>query len=382
MIKKRLSKQSFGTMPLWVVWISVLMVTTAQVTSARSDSSNEPDKQQVTRQLAQDWMQIGTRQYERGFYKQAEQSLQFALDYQEGLTQSERKQVKELLGKIQSGATERTYIQENLRAADELVNQGELLKAKTILKEIQDKQFLTKQEHDLIAKSLKNIDSQLNRQEKEIAELYNASLEFYHKGQLEKAREGFAKIDSILAKKAELSKSADAMQTQVVPQTLQTPAEVTAVEQNSTTIKNKSDNEASAEKTNNKAIENEATEAAEANKVKSIQEPNKASLFEIAEPKTIEGPAVDENSMNEKSTDDKENIMRSYTKAVVSDALVKSQNYIDQGNFEQAKETVEAAEQIVNKNHLYLGNDLFGQYSTKLKQMAEKIVQEKNRRSK
>lgn len=369
-------------MPLWVVWISVLMVTTAQVTSARSDSSNEPDKQQVTRQLAQDWMQIGTRQYERGFYKQAEQSLQFALDYQEGLTQSERKQVKELLGKIQSGATERTYIQENLRAADELVNQGELLKAKTILKEIQDKQFLTKQEHDLIAKSLKNIDSQLNRQEKEIAELYNASLEFYHKGQLEKAREGFAKIDSILAKKAELSKSADAMQTQVVPQTLQTPAEVTAVEQNSTTIKNKSDNEASAEKTNNKAIENEATEAAEANKVKSIQEPNKASLFEIAEPKTIEGPAVDENSMNEKSTDDKENIMRSYTKAVVSDALVKSQNYIDQGNFEQAKETVEAAEQIVNKNHLYLGNDLFGQYSTKLKQMAEKIVQEKNRRSK
>jgi len=375
LVKIKLLNQSFGKITVQVVWIFILMVTTAQVTAAPADS-NEPDKQQVIRQLAQDWMQIATKQYERGLYKQAEQSLQCAMDYQESLNAAERKRAKELLEKIRSSATERNQIQENIQAADELVSQGEPVKAQAILKEIQDKKSLTKEQQEIIAKSLKNIDVQIKRQEKEVTEIYDASMEFYRRGQLEKAREGFAKIDSILAKRAEFSKPFNTKVEQVINQVPQVPAEAKIAEPNDNTIGNKP---------NKEALGGDAvSESGEPNETEPevIQNPNKDSLFEIAEPKTIEKPQTDKGGTNEKDTDAKGNIMRSYTKAVVGDALVKSQNYIDQRKFDKAKETVEVAEQIVNKNHLYLGDELFKQYNTMLKQQAEKVIQEKNRRSK
>jgi hypothetical protein len=185
-------------------------------------------------------------------------------------------------------------------------------------------------------------------------------MEFYRQGQLEKARDGFAKIDSILAKRAELSKP-------------QVPAEPKIVEPNDYTLENKQ---------NKKEVFEDKSGEPNETEPEVIQNPSKDSLFDIAEPKTTEEPEADKSDTNEKDADAKENVMRSYIKAVVSDALVKSQNYIDQSKFDKAKETVEAAEQIVNKNHLYLGDELLKQYSTMLKQQAEKIVQEKNRRSK
>ncbi len=370
MVKIKLLNQSFGKITVQVVWIFILMVITTQVAAAPADS-NEPDKQQVLRQLAQDWLQIGTKQYERGLYKQAEQSLQCAMDYQESLNAAERKRAKELLEKIRSSATERNQIQENIQAADELVGQGELVKAQAILKEIQDKKSLTKEQQEIIAKSLKNIDVQIKRQEKEVTEIYDASMEFYRRGQLEKAREGFAKIDSILAKRAELSKPFNTKVEQVINQVPQVPAEAKIAEPNDNTIGNKP---------NKEALGGDAvSESGEPNETEPevIQNPNKDSLFEIAEPKTIEKPQADKGGTNEKDTDAKGNIMRSYTKAVVGDALVKSQNYIDQRKFDKAKETVEVAEQIVNKNHLYLGDELFKQYNTMLKQQAEKVIRKK-----
>jgi len=375
LVKIKLLNRSFSRIALRVIWIFILLVTTAQVTATGADLS-EPDKQQVIRQLAQDWLQIGTKQYERGFYKQAEQSLQYAMDYQESLSAAERGQVKELLEKIRSSVTEKNQIQENAQAADELVRQGELVKAQVILKEIQDKKSLTKEQQEIIAKSLKNIDVQIKRQEKEVTEIYEASMEFYRQGQLEKAREGFAKIDSILAKRAELSKPLNTKMEQVINHVPQVPAEAKIAEPNDNTIGNKPNKEALGD--------DAVSESGEPGKAEpeAMQEPNKNSLFEIAEPKTIEKLEADKGGTNEKEADAKGNVIRSYTKAVVGDALVKSQNYIDQRKFDRAKETVEAAEQIVNKNHLYLGDKLLKQYSTRLKQQAEKIVQEKNRRSK
>jgi len=387
LVKIKLLNQSFGTIALRVIWIFILLVTTAQVTVAPADL-NEPDKQQVIRQLAQDWLQVGTKQYERGLYKQAEQSLQYAMDYQESLSAAERGQVKDLLEKIRSSVTEKNQIQENIQAADELVKQGELVKAHALLKEIQNKKSLTKEQQEIIAKSLKNIDAQIKQQEKEVTEIYVASMEFYRQGKLEKAREGFAKIDSILAKRAELSMPQNAKMEQVINPVPQVPAEAKIVEPNDNTLGNKPNKEAFEDESDDKSIEkgsdDTVSESNEPGKAEpeAIQEPNKNSLFEIAEPKTIEKPETDKGGTNEKEADAKGNVIRSYTKAVVDDALVKSQNYIDQSKFDRAKETVEAAEQIVNKNHLYLGDELFRQYSNMLKQQAEKIVQEKNRRSK
>ena len=56
------------------------------------------------------------------------------------------------------------------------------------------------------------------------------------------------------------------------------------------------------------------------------------------------------------------------------------QNYISQDEFDKAKEEVERAERIVNEYQPDLGDELFRQHSGELKQLAEKIVQEQDKR--
>jgi tetratricopeptide (TPR) repeat protein len=57
------------------------------------------------------------------------------------------------------------------------------------------------------------------------------------------------------------------------------------------------------------------------------------------------------------------------------------QNYISQDEFDKAKEEVDRAERIVNEYQLDLGDELFRQHSDELKQLAEKIVQEQDKRA-
>ncbi len=76
----------------------------------------------------------------------------------------------------------------------------------------------------------------------------------------------------------------------------------------------------------------------------------------------------------------KRNILRSHTTAVVNDAVAKAQNFVSEGKFDQAKQAVEEAERIINKNQLHLGAELFEQYSRQLKQLNEQILREQNER--
>jgi general secretion pathway protein D len=60
--------------------------------------------------------------------------------------------------------------------------------------------------------------------------------------------------------------------------------------------------------------------------------------------------------------------------------VAKVQNYISHDEFDKAKEEVERAERIVNEYQQDLGDELFRQHSGELKQLAEKIVQEQDKR--
>ena len=72
------------------------------------------------------------------------------------------------------------------------------------------------------------------------------------------------------------------------------------------------------------------------------------------------------------------NIRRSRTKAVVNDAVAKAQRHISEGEFGKAKEAVETAERTVNEYQLDLGDELFIQYSSELKQLSEKIIEDRS----
>ena len=372
--------ESFGRKALLVILASVLLVAAVLSEAARSESG-EAYKRKVIHQVAQDWIQVGMEQHRRGFYKQAEKSFLQAQEYQEYLSDAEREKLNEVLQQTHTTVVERKRVLAMILRANELVGQDRLADAKALLERVRGNAFLTKEERELIIKGLKEIDnwlygqraerkpiiedfgrvdSQLDKQREEIAELYNRNVELYLAGEFEKAREGFAKIDDILARKAEPSAPTKAGRVAAgVPELEETVAAV------------------------RDELLDAGTEPAQKAEpqmplIKSgTGKPSWRPGIGAAELKVPE-PVTDEVDSTEVANR-KRNILRSYTRAVVNDAVAKAQNYLSQGEFDRAKEVVAEAEQTVNKNRLHLGNSLFRRYSNRLKQLAKKIAQRQSK---
>ena len=401
MDKIRFLIESSGRKPLLVILVSLLLLTTSALSDVAPSQPSGADKGKIVRQVAQRWIQVGAEQYKRGYFKAAKQSFLLAQDYQEYLTADEREKLTALLEKTHKGILEREHILETIRTADGLVKQGELIKAKARLEEIKDSEFLTEAERELITKGLNKLGNQLDEQKKEITELYNRSVEFYNAGQLEKAREGFVKvaasdlvaappgetaedyllkIDGILAQRAEPS----------------APTEAQPEDTLGTTIASIAKELLGGEAEPNEVAEQQVVQ--EPNERQVVQEPNEQQV--VQEPNGLGGAAVPEGEARlpkglsvgqatepvaSKDTyieviNRKRNIRQSHTSAVVNDAVAKVQNYISQDEFDKAKEEVERAERIVNEYQPDLGDELFRQHSGELKQLADKIVQEQDKR--
>ena len=67
-------------------------------------------------------------------------------------------------------------------------------------------------------------------------------------------------------------------------------------------------------------------------------------------------------------------IIRTYTKAVVEDAAAKVGYHISRGELDKAIAVVRTATQTVKENRFLIGDELFAQYSVRLKQLADRIV--------
>jgi type II secretory pathway component GspD/PulD (secretin) len=379
--KIRFPIESFGRNSLLFILVFLLFLTPVIAEVAPSKPS-EDNKAQVVRQVAQKWIEVGAEQYRRGYFKAAKQSFLRAQDYQEYLTADEREKLTALLEKTHKGILEREYILEAIRTADELVKQGEQDKAKAKLEEVKDSEFLTDSERELIAKGLKKLSEQLNEQKNEITELYNNSVELYKAGELEKAREGFVKIatndsdlveappgetaedyllkiDNILAEKAKPSAPAEAQPEDTLGATI---AAITKELVNGKKIKPVEPNE---------VIEQPV-----------VQEPNVQPA--VQEPTKVEVAAAPEEAPEDtyiKVITRKRNIRQSHAGAIINDAATKVHNYISKDEFNKAKEEVERAERIVNEYQLDLGEAFFKQYSDELKQLAQTIVEQQDKRA-
>jgi len=368
----RLLTKSFGQKRLLVILASILLVTSVLSGQALSQAS-ETDKEKIVRQVAQKWIQVGTEQHKRGFYKAAEQSFLRAQDYEKYLTAAEREKLSRLLEETHVASLERRRILGHIQTADELEKQGELIKAKAHLEKVQDSEFLTEEERNLIAEGLKEIDNRLGEQKRQIAEVYGRSVEFYHAGQLEEAREGFIKasksglLSAAEAEKAEdyLVKIEDALAEKVEPLP---PIEAKAEKKPAA----KAVEQVEAEKEGLGAIE-EALFGFEAEpprdtEAEVVREPEKPSEpAEVSEDAAVKGSYIE-------VVNRRRNILRSHTRAVVNDAVAKAQDYISRGEFDKAREAVETGERAVSENRLHLGDEFFEQCSGELKHLREKIA--------
>lgn len=351
---------SFTVLTL-IVLLIVLIVSGSEVARAQVKAGS---REKMVRQAAQDWIEVGMEQYRRGFYEQAEQSFLGAREYEEYLIADERERLNGLLEKTHTVLLERKRILEHIKTADGLVARRELAKAKAYLEKVKNSESLTEEGREQIAKSIRKIDNRLNEQKRQIAELYERSMEFYCIGEFEKAREGFARIDSILAQMAKLSVSTKAQAVEELAE-----ATVEAVEDETVDVEAGAVEKAEPEVPliQSGAANSVLVAVAEPE----LGEPN------VAKPKVTE-PVTDDRGSIEVTTNRKRNVLRSYIRAVVSDALSRAQIYVSRGQFDKAKKAIETAEQTVKENRLLLGDDLFRRYSSELKQVAEKIVQGKS----
>ncbi|MGD1043623.1 MAG: hypothetical protein ABR913_11290, partial [Sedimentisphaerales bacterium] len=87
-----------------VLLTSILMATTALAEDA--PKADKGDKDKVVRQIVDNWIQIGTEQYKRGFYAAAEKSFMRAKDYEESLTAEERTKLNKSLQMAHKAAVE------------------------------------------------------------------------------------------------------------------------------------------------------------------------------------------------------------------------------------------------------------------------------------
>jgi hypothetical protein len=111
--------------------------------------------------------------------------------------------------------------------------------------------------------------------------------------------------------------------------------------------------------------------------LKTLKNKSPDLLDEHSKANIEQSPADKDNKTISANGFNKRNILRSYTAAIVNDAAAKAQNYIDQGKFGKAQQIVETAEELVNKNRLYLEDACLRQYENQLKQLAERIDNER-----
>lgn len=373
----------------------------------------EQEKAKTLREVAQNWVRVGVSQYKRGLYPEAEKSFLTACDYQEYLTAEEHKQLEEHLTKAHQACVERQAVLEHIKEAEDLLSQGQPIKARAHYEKVRNSPYLARQERGQVAKELKAIDEGLDKQTKEITELYNRSVEFYRAGKLEEARVGFVEvarygllvapkghsaedylvqIDNILAERLKGKSPAGS----TVPLTHPVAA-APNVEEKKTSDTNqpapaetelellqpgleqpfgselKVELQPVAKEQDAKRQQPSSPLVSAKNDDTSEQSRERRAVAgeEMAEVTTVAEPAPGETAS---AVDARTKIIRTYTKAVVDDAAAKVEYHIGLREFDKAVAAVRTATEVVKKNRSFIGDELFVQYTIWLKGLADRII--------
>jgi hypothetical protein len=340
----------------WLRFITaqVVLFSASACLAAEPDMPSEKDKAAVLHQTAQDWMDVGIAQSKKGLYGQAEKSFLAAKEYEEYLTAAGQKQLEKYIAKANQATAENQPISEHQK--------GKLIG------------------------------------------IYYRSVQLYNAGKFEKAREGFVEvakyglvvpkgrpaedylvqIDSILISpfravpdsNLPLVNKAQEKTTQPLPPVAPQPAKKKLKTKNVTQpslpegevafLKPKSDKLPVTKKADEQSPVSEAqeqtTEETEppAKTVTSSANAQKLTLESKVEMATAEDP--------------REKIARTYTKAVVEDAAAKVEYYVGRDELDKAVSAVRSATLAIRENRPLIGDELFVQYSVRLKQLADKIA--------
>jgi hypothetical protein len=380
---------------LRLITVQVVLLSAAVCFAAEPNSQSEKEKTAVSREVVQDWIQVGISQSKKGLYEQAEKSFLAAQEYQEYLTAEEQNQLEKYIAEANQAVVERQPVLEHIKKARELLSQGQPVKARAHYEKVRKSPYLTEQERKQIDQEIKNVDDNLDKQRKEITEIYNRSVQLYRAGEMEKAREGFVEvarygllvvpqgqtaedyliqIDSILTEQLKDTSDANAPLPSVTPLPAKEEPKIKNVNQptlpesevallkpgpDKPPVEKQGDMKPEASQTQEKTAE-----VAAVAEPLSQTETSSAGVQEVTPESKVE-TAPDQDA--------RVKIVRTYTKAVVEDAAAKVEYHISRGELDKAVAAVRAATQTVKENRSLIGDELFIQYSVRLKQLIVKV---------
>jgi hypothetical protein len=258
---------------------------------------------------------------------------------------------------------ERKVILKHVNAANQLLKQELFINAKAQLQKIRSSRFLTEEEQMQIAESIRQLDIKLAEQQNKAAELYSKSVALFNAGRLQTARMGFIKVaenglfEAPTGYRPEgyIKRIDNILGTTVKPLL---PTEEKSMGKMELSDENSIDSLDIWAEPENQSEQD------------TIWKLNDSEVIAVAEPVTEEdSPSSAENN----SSGAGKSIRQSYAMAVVKDAVMKAEIYVDEGKFYRAKEAVKTARQAVNENRRYLGEELFKKYNLKLRQLSNQI---------
>ena len=137
-----------------IVLASILLTATvfAQVGPTQNGPGNDDGMMQ---HLVQYFMRVGTEQYERGYYIEAEKTFQMAQGYADYLEPLEQRKLDSMLEKAGLAAIERKRVLDSRRAAEQMLADGRTAAGQAELARLRDSEFLTDQEQQAVAELLR-----------------------------------------------------------------------------------------------------------------------------------------------------------------------------------------------------------------------------------
>ena len=316
--KPRFARQVCGRESLSVNWIAVSILVLMQVCVGGAwAQAGQSEQDRVKAPVVQYLMDVGTKQYQRGSYEEAEKTLLMAQGYQQYLTAKDRLRLEDLMSKAHQASLARKEGLECLKTAETLVAQNKAAEAMVYLQRIKDNKFLPDKDRRRVAELLGPNGEQTSKSDSLTDKL---------------------KKNSPFNSKSSEPKSSDSGangQAQGQPR----PAEDTLSPSAAGTV---SGTEQPAGITSADPLEGQAVETGQASLMDDVKR--------------------------------KRSVIRDHVRAVVSDTRVKVGEAVGTGKFDGIQESIEGAKALVETNRQYLGQELVQLYTAELAQMEQYVA--------
>ncbi len=307
--------------------VLIFAITLFFVGSVFSDSEKSSSqitllsKSEVMRGVAQNWIQVGLEQYERGLFEASGKSFLRAKDSEQYLAGDERKKLAKHLQKAGAIIRQRKETLQQIQVALSLLEKGQLIEAMTHLRRAESGKYLQHQERKEVMEAIESIQSKLKKQKRNISKI-EKTVNNAQNIQTFKSASGESRLIKVNKELIEI----------YIPK----PEEKISAKT---------------------SLQSKAKELV---------------VIEVADPVEDEKSNITDNGLNSR-----ERLLRSYARAVVKEAVTKAGTLTAQGRYFKAKAAVEDARQKISKNRSLLRANLLKQYDSELKELSDRIATER-----